>query len=177
MKLPTSSFFEKTTNAQFPDHLKDPELFELVKTCQVYECCFLYCRYFIEKKIIAKPLDSKHSNDKKEEILTWRNTLLKQVKIYNDDNFNPVKVNAIDIKDNFTHTLSVQKAGRAISLSKYKNLELHLKRKCNSCDVNNYFDVVLKASQVNMGLQAVFNEYKPVTYMCQDFSKTEDQCL
>ena len=27
-----------------------------------------------------------------------------------------------------------------------------------------------------MGIQPVFNEYKAVTYMCQYFSKTEDQC-
>ena len=27
-----------------------------------------------------------------------------------------------------------------------------------------------------MGIQPVFNEYKAVTCMCQNFSKTEDQC-
>ena len=27
-----------------------------------------------------------------------------------------------------------------------------------------------------MDIQPVFNEYKAVTYMCQYFSKTEDQC-
>ena len=51
-------FIEKT-NAQLPDHLNDPELFELVKN---------ECRYFTEKTIVAKPLDSKFSNDEKLEM-------------------------------------------------------------------------------------------------------------
>ena len=42
--------------------------------------------------------------------------------------------------------------------------------------VNNYFDVGLKAWQANMDIQPVLNEYKAVPYMCQYFSKTEDQC-
>ena len=65
--------------------MKDPELFELVKKSKVHahsknfwkynknECCFSYGRYFIGKTIIAKPIDSKLSNDEKEEILTWKN--------------------------------------------------------------------------------------------------------
>ena len=82
-------FIEKTINAQLPNHLNDPELFEVVKTYQVHahsrtcwkysknECRFSYGRYFTEKIIIAKPLDSKSSNGEKHEILTWRNTLLR----------------------------------------------------------------------------------------------------
>ena len=114
-------FDEKTINAQFPDHLNNPELFELVKTYQIHahsrtcwkynknECSFSYGQYFTEKTIIAKPLDFEFSNDKKQEILTWRNTLLRQVKSYIDKNLNPEKVNVIDpTKDNFTQPLSVQ---------------------------------------------------------------------
>ena len=44
------------------------------------------------KKGLAKPLDSKFSNDEKQDIWTWRNTLLKQVKSYLDNNLNPTKV-------------------------------------------------------------------------------------
>ena len=51
----------------------------------------------------------------------------------------------------------------------------HLKGERNSCFVNNYFDVGLKPWQTNMDIQPVFNEYKTVAYMCQYFSKTEDQ--
>ena len=46
---------EKTI-AQLPDYLNDPELFDLVKN---------ECGYFTEKTIVAKPLDSKFSNDEK----------------------------------------------------------------------------------------------------------------
>ena len=94
---------EKTINVQLPKHLNDPEPFELVKTCQVHahsrtcwkysknEFRFSYGRYFTETTIIAKPLDSKFSNDEKQEILTWRNTLLRKVKSYIDNNLNPAK--------------------------------------------------------------------------------------
>ena len=69
-------FIERTINAHLPDHSNDPELFELVKTYQVYahsrtcwkynknECCFLYGQYFTEKTI-AKPLDSKFNDNEK----------------------------------------------------------------------------------------------------------------
>ena len=63
-----------------------------------------------------------------------------------------------------------------MSISKNEDLELHLNREPNSCFVNNYFDFGLKAWQANMDIQSVFNDYKAVAYMCQYFSKTEDQC-
>ena len=75
-------FIEKTINTQLPDHLNDQEHFELVKTYQVHihsrtcwkynknECRFSYGCYFTEKTIIAKPLDSKFSNEEKQEIVT-----------------------------------------------------------------------------------------------------------
>ena len=103
--------------------MKDPELFELVKTYH---------------------------------FLTWRNTLLKQVKSYIDNNLNPAKINVIDsTKDIFTQPLGVQEIldeleiskvtyYRALSISKDEYLELHLKRQPNSCFVNNYFNVGLK---------------------------------
>ena len=66
--------------------------------------------YFTEKTIIAEPLDSKFSNDEKLEILTWRNTLLRQVKSHIDDNLNPAKINLINpVKDNFTQLLRFKK--------------------------------------------------------------------
>ena len=93
-------------------------------------------------------------------------------------------------KDNFTHLLSVKEIFddleiseddyyRGLSVSKDEQIELHLKRKPNSSFVNSYFDVGLKALQANMDIQHVFNDYKVATYttyMCQYFSKTEDQC-
>ena len=150
------------------DRLNNTELFQLVKTFQVHsysetcrkyskdECCFSYGRYFAEKTIIGKSLDSKFSNDAKQEILTWRNILLRQVKSYIDNHLNPAKVNVIDsTKDNFTQPLrrkeildelqiSNDDYYRALSISRDEDLELHLKREPNSCFVNNYFDVGLK---------------------------------
>ena len=76
-------------------------------------------------------------------------------------------------KVNFTQPLNVQEIldaleiskedyYRALSISKDDDLELQLKRQSNSCFVNNYFDIGLKAWQANMDIQPVFNEYKAV---------------
>ena len=85
-----------------------------------------------------------------------RNTLLKQVKNYIYNNLNPAKVNVIDpTKENFTQPLSFKEIldkleiskedyYRALSISKEKDLELHLIRQPNSCFVKIYFDVGLK---------------------------------
>ena len=115
-------FIEKTLNVQLPDHLNYSGFFELVQTylvhahsrtcwkCNKNECRFSYGCYFIEKTIVAKPLDSKFSNDEKQEILKWRNTLPRHVKSYIDNNLNSVKVNVIDpTKYNLTKSLSVKK--------------------------------------------------------------------
>ena len=91
-------------------------------------------------------------------------------------------------KDDFTQPLSVKDIideleiyrddyYRAWSMSKDEDLELRLKRKPNSCFVNNYFDLGLKVLQENMEIQHVFNVYEAVTYMCLHFSKTEHLCL
>ena len=133
--------------------MNDSELFELVKTYQVHsnsgncwkynkdECRFSYGRYFTEKTIIAKPLDSKFNNDEKQEVLAWRNTLLRQVKNYIDNNLNLAKVNVIDpTKDNYTQPLSITEIleiskddyYRALPISKDEDLALHLKRQPDS---------------------------------------------
>ena len=89
-------------------------------------------------------------------------------------------------KNNFTQPLGIQEIldelklskddyDKALSVSKDDNLELHLKTQPNSCFVNNCFNVGLKSWQTNMDIQLVFSEYKAVAYMCQYFSKTEDQ--
>ena len=180
------SFIEKTINAQLPASQNDSELFELVKTYQVYansrtcwkynkhECRFSYGGCFTEKTIIAKPVDSEISKDKKQEILTWRKTVLRKVKNYIDDNLKPAKVHVVDpTKDSFTQPLSIQDIlneveiseddyYKALSISKDKNSELHLKSQPNSCFFDNHFDVGLKAWQANIDIQAIFNEYKAV---------------
>ena len=120
--MPPIEFIEKTINAQLPDNLNNPETFELVKTYQVNahsktcwkqnknECQLSNGRYFTEMAIIAKPLALKFSDDEKQKVLTQRNTLLRKVKSYFDNNFNPSKVDVIDqTKGNFTQPLSVKK--------------------------------------------------------------------
>ena len=114
--------------------------------------------------------------------------MLKQLKSYIDNNYNPAKVKMIDpTKNNFTEPLSVKEIMneldiskddycRALSISKDEDFELQLKRQPNSCFVDNYFDVGLKTWQANTDMQPIFNEYKAVT-MFQYFSKTKDQCL
>ena len=110
MKLP-----EKRVNARLPDHLSNPEPFQLVKIYQVHshsriswkyhknEFRFSYGPYFTEKAIIAKPFGFKFSSDEKEEVLIWRSTVLRQIKSYVDNNFNLDKANVIDpTKDNLT---------------------------------------------------------------------------
>ena len=115
-------FNGKTINARLPEHFSDPELFVLVKTykahahsrtwwkCNKNECCFSHSCYFMEKIIFAKSVDSKISNDEEEEVLTWRNILLRQVKSCIDNNLNLSKVNLIDsTKDHFTQLLRPKK--------------------------------------------------------------------
>ena len=79
---------------------------------------FLPWSLFTEKTIIAKPLDSKFSNEEKQEVLTWRNSLLSQVKSYIDNNPYPTKLNVIDpTKDSFTQPLRVKKVLDELEIS------------------------------------------------------------
>ena len=88
----------------------------------------------------TKPLDFKFSNNEKQEVLTWRNKLLRQVKSYIDNNLNPTKVIVIGpTKDSFTQppsktklidNLEISKDDycRTLSISKDDDLDLRLKR-------------------------------------------------
>ena len=83
-----------------PDHLiNDLELSELIKTYQVHihsKTCWKYNKN-----------ERRFSHEERQEILTWRNTLLSQVKSYIDNNLYHGKVNVIDpTKDNFIEPLS-----------------------------------------------------------------------
>ena len=61
----------------------------------------------------------------------------------------------------------------ALSLSPTSDYEIHLRRPPNSCFINNYNPIMLKACRANMDLQSVFNYYKAVSYMSAYFSKSE----
>ena len=116
--------FQTTSNELF----KTYQVYAHSRTCRKYkrnECRFLYGRYFTEKTIIAKPIDSKFSNEEQREILTWRNTILRQVKSYIDNNLYPAKVNVIDpTKENFTQPLSVKEILNELEISILPELKL-----------------------------------------------------
>ena len=92
--------------------MKTYQVHDHSKTCWKYnknECRFSYGCYFTETRIIAKRLDYKFGSDKKPDVQTWRNTQLRQVKSYIDNNLNSPKVNVIDpTKDTFTQSLSIK---------------------------------------------------------------------
>ena len=54
----------------------------------------------------------------------------------------------------------------ASSISSGSNFPSHLKRKPNTCFINNFFVEGLQAWKLNIDMQPVFNHYKAVTYMC-----------
>ena len=117
-----------------------------------------------------------------------RKQLCSKVKDYKNFYLNTVKVDFFDhCQDNSVEVKSVSEVlnelgidefeyKRALGISGDNGFELHLKRPTNSCFVNNYFDTVLLAWEVNMDIQLVLNHYKAVTYMYSYLSKQEDEC-
>ena len=104
-----------------------------------------------------------------------------KVKNYIDEKLYPAKVNILDPKkenfippptiDEILSELSISSEDyyNALAISHDEDYELHLIRPPNSCFVNNYFEVGLKAWKANMDIQPVFNEYKAIAYMCSYF--------
>ena len=185
---------EKAINAQLSNHLKDPKVFELVKAYQVHahsrtcwkysknECRLSYRRYFTEGEILAKPLDCRFSSDEKQKVLAWRNTLLRQVKSYVDNNLCPAQVNVIDpTKDIFTKLLSIKEILDELKFSKdfycrvfLEDLELHLK--------GILFPALSIVSVLAWKLGKQIWSFNRLLmsirqwHMCHYFSKTGDQC-
>ena len=111
------TLLRKNVNAESLDDINNLKLFELAvnaysRTRRKHnknECRPPNSRNPTEKTTTGKPPDSKFNNDEKKEVLTWRNTLLRQVKSYIDNNLNPAKVNMIDpTKENFTQPLHIK---------------------------------------------------------------------
>ena len=64
----------------------------------------------LRRQLLKNNLILNFSNDEKLEVLTWKNTLLSQVKSYINNNLNPTKVNVVDqTKDSFTQPLRSRK--------------------------------------------------------------------
>ena len=147
-----------------PDLESEPELFKLVKLCQIHshsrtcwkykknKCKFSYGRFFSDRTIISKPLDPSLDPLERNEILDSRKSLLEKVKNYIDVELNPVKVNVIDPqKENYKPhptidemllklDISKQDCYQTLSISVDDDYELHLIRPPNSCFINNYFE-------------------------------------
>ena len=62
----------------------------------------------------------------------------------------------------------------ALSISSENYFTFHLKRDTNSCFINNYNLVLLKAWQVNIDLQPDYNYYKAVSNTAAYFRKSEN---
>ena len=111
----------------------------------------------------------------KSKILIKRNNILLKVKQYIDEFLDPNKASYVDnLTANealkFLNIVVVDYYG-ALSLS--PNYEIHLKRSPNSCFINNYNPIMLKAWGANIDLQPVFKYYEAVSYMSVYFSKSE----
>ena len=88
--------------------MEQPELFELVKLYQIHShsrTCwkykknkgrFSYARFFTDRKVISKPLNSDIPQEEREKIMSWRRNILDKVKEYTDTNLYPAKTNIID---------------------------------------------------------------------------------
>ena len=63
----------------------------------------------------------------------------------------------------------------ALSISTDSYYQIHFKREADSCFVNNYSPVLLKAWQANIDLQPVFSYYERISYMTAWFSKSESE--
>ena len=134
--------------------------------------------FFATGTIIAQPLEDSVSEDIKRAKMQYRNTILKKVKNYIDNEFNPSKKNFLD-KANADYVelksieeilslleISPKDYQEALSISDDSGFQIYYKRTPNSCFVNNYFYDGLMAYQANMSMQQVFNHYKAVAYMC-----------
>ena len=195
-----NNWLENTISACLPDPKVDSTLYELVKTYQIHQhsktcrrykndnCCFLFGRFFTDKTIVAKPLNSNLSDAKKKEILTERSNILKTVSDYINEYLNPSKHYFYDVqREDYIEAKSTEEILNMLDINVdayYKSLEIsddndfqiHLRQNPTSCFVNNYFKVSLEAWEANMGIQPVFNEKKAVAYICAYLSTSEDTC-
>ena len=120
--------------------------------------------------------------------MQYRNIILKKVKNYIDNEFNPSKKNFLDkANDAYVELKSIEEIlslleispkdyQEALSISDDSGFQIYYKRTPNSCFVNNYFYDGLMTWQAKMSMQQVFNHYKAVAYMCAYLSKSENEC-
>ena len=97
--------------------------------------------------------------------MQYRNTILKKVKDYIDNEFNPSKKNFLDkANDVYVELKSIEEIlslleispkdyQEALPISDDSGFQIYYNRTPNSCFVNNYFYDGLMAWQANMSMQ------------------------
>lgn len=139
----------------------------------------LWSFFFSSKTIIAKPLPKGMSSEEKQTLIDQRNAILSKVKLYIDEFLDPSKSKYIEhksIKEILDELhINENEYYKSLSISTSDDFEVHLYRPPNSCFINNYNPVMLRAWKANMDLQPVFNYYKAVSYMAAYFSKSESE--
>ena len=113
-------------------------------------------------------------------IIRSRHHILQKVKKFIDEFLNPHKSsfrgNTITISEILIELeISEKDYYGVLSISPDEDFQIHLRRPPNSCFVNNYFDIGLRAWDANMDIQPVFNDFKAISYMCSYFSKSETE--
>ena len=105
---------EGIVRSDLPYSINEPILFKLVKTCQIHhhsktcrkyrneKCRFHFGKFFTTRTIIAQPLEDSVPEDIKRAKIQYRNTILKKVKNYIDNELNPSKKNFLNkTKDDY----------------------------------------------------------------------------
>ena len=185
-------FIDKHVHAFLPNQEQDKELHELVKTyqkhthsktCRKYKnikCRFNFGQFFTNRTIVAEPLSDDLDKMVKTNITDGQNEILSLVKNKIDNMLNPSKP---DHNPELTDTdifnsvnITEEQYYWALSISPDSDFELHLRRPIDSCFINNYFITGIRGFGANVDLQAVFNHYKCITYVCSYFTKDETEC-
>ena len=122
---------------------------------------------FLRRQLLQKPLDSKFNDNEKKEVLTWRNTLLRQVKRYTD------KCGRSN-KRQFYSTTECQIISRWIWnfyrwLLKWR-FRVAFAKQPNFCLANNSCDVALKAWHGNMAINRFLMSIRQ-WHICVNISK------
>ena len=184
-------YIDRHVQAYLPDEQTDPTLHCLVKlyqkhshskTCRKYKnlhCRFHFGHFFTERTIVAEPLSDDIDEELRHKILTDRQTILHKVKEYINEFLDPNKSTYVPDKTitDILTTLDISEDHyyNALSVSPDSDFKLHLKRPPDSCFINNYFSIGLKAFNANIDLQPVFNYLRCIAYMCAYFTKAETE--
>ena len=96
-----TKWVDSIVRSDLPDSINEPILFEIVKTYQIHhhsktcrkyrneKCRFHFGKFSTTRSIIDQTLEDSVSEDIKRAKMQYRNTILKKVKSYIDNELNP----------------------------------------------------------------------------------------